>query len=327
MNAANVVAIAAFFAIVMAGLIASTITGYIKQRPGARLKRRVAELKHQALAVRPEQDNHEQQLLDPRRRARDLPALQAAFVAWHERVKTVGGPGGPRIIVVVGVVALLGALLGTSLASLNPALHLVICLAVPFFAVRTAYGWMTARFRQRFLAAFPDTLDLIIRAVRAGIPVAQAISTAGAESAEPVRATFRTIGDALLVGAELKDVLEQVAARLQIADFSFFTVCLILQRETGGNLGETLENLAGIVRTRRDVRAKSKALTAEGRIASKMIAAVPFTLMAFLYLVNRPYLQVLTQTHAGHKILWLAAGLLSVGLWMINKISNLDTSR
>ena len=75
------------------------------------------------------------------------------------------------------------------------------------------------------------------------------------------------------------------------------------------------------------MRAKSKALTAEGRLASKMIAAVPFTLMGFLYLVNKPYLDVLMHPRAGHKILALAAVLLSVGLWMINKISNLDTSR
>jgi Flp pilus assembly protein TadB len=163
--------------------------------------------------------------------------------------------------------------------------------------------------------------------VRAGIPVVQAICTAGTESEEPVRATFRTMGDALLVGAELKDVLEEAAQRLQLADFSFFSVCLILQRETGGNLGDTLENLAGIVRTRRDIRAKSKALTAEGRLASKMIAAVPFAIMGFLYLVNRPYLQVLSGTQAGHKILVVSAVLMTVGLWMIRKISNLDTSR
>ncbi|TCG06950.1 pilus assembly protein [Paraburkholderia steynii] len=327
MNAANVVAVGAFFAILMAGLIASTISGYLRQRPGVRLKRRVAALHDQREYVKREQHDGEQQLLDPRRRAGDLPALQAAFVAWHERIQTVGGPGGLRIIVIASAVTLITALIGTSFASLNAGLRLLVCMAVPLLAVRTVYAWMIARFRQRFLAAFPDTLDLIIRAVRAGIPVVQAICTAGTDSAEPVRSTFRTIGDALLVGAELKDVLERAAVRLQVADFSFFTVCLILQRETGGNLGDTLENLAGIVRTRRDVRAKSKALTAEGRLASKMIAAVPFTLMGFLYLVNKPYLDVLMHTRAGHKILALAAVLLSVGLWMINKISNLDTSR
>ncbi len=328
MNAANVVAVGGFFAILMTGLVMWTIAGILRERPGARLKRRVAVLRDQREPVKqPKQHTDEETLLDPKRRIGDLPALQAAFVAWHERVQTVGGSSGLRVIVIAGVLALVAALIGTSLASLNVGLRLLVCMTAPVLAVRTVYGWMIARFRQRFLAAFPDTLDLIIRAVRAGIPVVQSICTAGVESAEPVRSTFRTMGDGLLVGAELKDVLERAAAQLQIADFSFFSVCLVLQRETGGNLGDTLENLAGIVRNRRDVRAKSRALTAEGRLASKMIAAVPFTLTGFLYMVNRPYIEILMHTHAGHKILTLAAVLMSIGLWMINKISNLDTSR
>jgi Flp pilus assembly protein TadB len=104
-------------------------------------------------------------------------------------------------------------------------------------------------------------------------------------------------------------------------------VCLVLQRETGGNLSETLENLSSIIRMRRDIRMKTKALTAEGRIASKIISAVPFAIMAFLYVVNRPYVELLFHTRAGHKMLILAAVLLTVGLSMIRKISNLDTSR
>ncbi|OMQ98858.1 pilus assembly protein, partial [Burkholderia pseudomallei] len=204
---------------------------------------------------------------------------------------------------------------------------LALAAALAAGAARAAHRIAIGRFKQRFLSVFPDALDLIIRAVRAGIPVAQAIGTAGRESEEPVRATFRAMGDALRVGADLKDVLEQQAERLQLADFSFFGVCLVLQRETGGNLTETLENLSGIIRTRRDIRMKTRALTAEGRIASKIIAAVPFAIAGFLFVVNRPYVNLLFHTRAGHKMLILAAVLLTVGLAMIRKIANLDTSR
>ncbi|CAB3803981.1 hypothetical protein LMG28614_05925 [Paraburkholderia ultramafica] len=328
MNAANVVAVGTFFAIVIAGLIARAVREVARQRPNARIRTRVATLRDERQPVKPEHDNKDQhQLLHPKRRVGDQAALLAMFSAWHERVRAVGGPGGMRAICFVAAAALAASLIGTSFASMAPLLRLLTSIGIAGIAGRAAYRWMIARFRQRFLAAFPDTLDLIIRAVRAGIPVVQAINTAGVESEEPVRATFRTMGDALLVGAELKDVLQQAAARLQLSDFSFFSVCLILQRETGGNLGDTLENLSAIVRARRDIRAKSKALTAEGRLASKMIAAVPFSIMGFLYVVNRPYLDTLTHTHAGHKILTLAAVLLTIGLWLISKISNLDTSR
>ncbi|HWX12238.1 MAG TPA: type II secretion system F family protein [Trinickia sp.] len=327
MTPADVAAAGSFFAIVIAGLIVQALREMARQRPGARIQTRVATLRDPRDAVKAERgDKEKHQLLNENRRPGNQAAL-LALAAWQERVLTVGGAGGMRTLCVAAAAALLASVIGTSFLSMGLALRLPVCIGITLFAVRATYLWMIARFRQRFLAVLPDTLDLIVRAVRAGIPAVQAICTAGVESEEPVRSTFRTMGDALLVGAELKEVLEQAAGRLQIADFSFFSICLILQRETGGNLGDTLENLAGIVRMRRDIRAKSKALTAEGRLASKMIAAVPFSIMGFLYLVNRSYLEVLTSTHAGHKILELAAVLLTVGLWMIRKISNLDTSR
>jgi tight adherence protein B len=327
MTPADVAAAGSFFAIVVAGLIVRALREMARQRPDARIQTRIATLRDPRDTLKAERhDKGKHQLLNANHRPGNQAAL-AALAAWQARVLTVGGPGGMRTLCVVAAAALLASVIGTSFLSMALVLRLPVCLGITLFAVRATYLWMIARFRQRFLSVLPDTLDLIVRAVRAGIPAVQAICTAGVESEEPVRSTFRTMGDALLVGAELKDVLEQAAGRLQVADFSFFSICLILQRETGGNLGDTLENLAGIVRTRRDIRAKSKALTAEGRLASKMIAAVPFSIMGFLYLVNRSYLELLTSTHAGHKILELAAVLLTVGLWMIRKISNLDTSR
>ncbi|VBX56245.1 type II secretion system protein [Burkholderia pseudomallei] len=248
-------------------------------------------------------------------------ALRAWLRARGEHVRTAAGGGGVRAIAFASALAALAGFVGASFAGFAPWLRL------PPGAARAVYRILIGRFKQRFLSVFPDALDLIIRAVRAGIPVAQAIGTAGRESEEPVRATFRAMGDALRVGADLKDVLEQQAERLQLADFSFFGVCLVLQRETGGNLTETLENLSGIIRTRRDIRMKTRALTAEGRIASKIIAAVPFAIAGFLFVVNRPYVNLLFHTRAGHKMLILAAVLLTVGLAMIRKIANLDTSR
>ncbi|MFX1671683.1 type II secretion system F family protein [Paraburkholderia sp. A2WS-5] len=328
MRSADIIGFGAFFALVMVGLIVHSLRSIVRQQPRTRIRARVITVRDESKAALVEHDAKQQaQLLQPKRRFANQDALFAIIPAWHERIHTVSGPGGIRALYVVAIVALIASVIGTALAPVGPVLRVLGCIVVPVLVVRAAYQWLIARFRNRFLAIFPDTIDLIIRAVRAGIPVVQAICVAGVESDEPVRTTFRAMGDALLVGADLKDVLEQAAARMRLADFSFFTVCLILQRETGGNLGDTLENLSGIVRMRRDIRAKSKALTAEGRLASKMIAAVPFALMGFIYIVNRPYLDMLTHTRAGHKILTLAAVLLTIGLWLINKISNLDTSR
>lgn len=328
MTPADVVAVGAFFAIFVAGLIARSLRSIARNRPSQRIRQRVGALRDpRAHTKRERTDTPSHTLVSLERHH----GSQAVWLAWlrarRERVQTVGGPGALRQIGLCAALSLVLAFVVTSLAGLSFGWCLASAIAAPLIAIRAVYGWLLARFRLRFLAVFPDTLDLIIRAVRAGIPAVQAICTAGVESEEPVRTTFRTIGDALLVGAELKGVLEQAAERLQLADFSFFTVCLILQRETGGNLAETLENLASIVRTRRDIRMKTKALTAEGRIASKIISAVPFAITGFLYLVNRPYIELLFRTRAGHKMLVLAGVLLTIGLTLIRKISNLDTSR
>lgn len=302
-----------------------------RRRPAAGVRSRVEALREPRAAARPVAPARascvELQLFTRTHGEGEGGALRAWLRARGEHVRTAAGGGGVRAIAFASALAALAGFVGASFAGFAPWLRLALAAALAAGAARAVYRILIGRFKQRFLSVFPDALDLIIRAVRAGIPVAQAIGTAGRESEEPVRATFRAMGDALRVGADLKDVLEQQAERLQLADFSFFGVCLVLQRETGGNLTETLENLSGIIRTRRDIRMKTRALTAEGRIASKIIAAVPFAIAGFLFVVNRPYVNLLFHTRAGHKMLILAAVLLTVGLAMIRKIANLDTSR
>lgn len=331
MSAADVVAVGAFFAIVVAGFIVRALRDLARRRPAARVRSRVEALREPRAAARPAAPARASrvglQLFTRTHGEGEGGALRAWLRARGEHVRTAAGGGGVRAIAFASALAVLAGFVGASFAGFAPWLRLALAAALAAGAARAVYRILIGRFKQRFLSVFPDALDLIIRAVRAGIPVAQAIGTAGRESEEPVRATFRAMGDALRVGADLKDVLEQQAERLQLADFSFFGVCLVLQRETGGNLTETLENLSGIIRTRRDIRMKTRALTAEGRIASKIIAAVPFAIAGFLFVVNRPYVNLLFHTRAGHKMLILAAVLLTVGLAMIRKIANLDTSR
>ncbi|MVZ82610.1 pilus assembly protein [Burkholderia pseudomallei] len=331
MSAADVGAVGAFFAIGVAGFIVRALRDLARRRPAARVRSRVEALREPRAAARPAAPARASrvglQLFTRTHGEGEGGALRAWLRARGEHVRTAAGGGGVRAIAFASALAALAGFVGASFAGFAPWLRLALAAALAAGAARAVYRILIGRFKQRFLSVFPDALDLIIRAVRAGIPVAQAIGTAGRESEEPVRATFRAMGDALRVGADLKDVLEQQAERLQLADFSFFGVCLVLQRETGGNLTETLENLSGIIRTRRDIRMKTRALTAEGRIASKIIAAVPFAIAGFLFVVNRPYVNLLFHTRAGHKMLILAAVLLTVGLAMIRKIANLDTSR
>jgi Flp pilus assembly protein TadB len=153
------------------------------------------------------------------------------------------------------------------------------------------------------------------------------IGSAADEVQDPLRQEFRLMGDSLQIGLDLEEVLKVAVKRIEVADFSFFCVCLLLQRETGGQLGETLENLASIVRTRREIRQKAKALTGEARITTKILAAIPPIILASMFALNRTYIDVLFGTAAGQKLLTFSVISVVLGIVVITKMSKLDTSR
>jgi Flp pilus assembly protein TadB len=147
----------------------------------------------------------------------------------------------------------------------------------------------------------------------------------GLQFAEPLGPEFRRMGDNLLLGNDIGDVLDEAVLRVERADFSFFSVCVLLQREAGGSITEALENLAAIIRSRRDLILKSRALTAEGRTAGLILSLLPFIVVGMLYLVNPSYIEVLFTTGSGRMLLWTAVGMLVVGVLAIRRLSRLRT--
>ncbi|AXF23905.1 pilus assembly protein [Burkholderia pyrrocinia] len=325
MRTADLFALGAFIVILALGIALSSLLDRVRNTPAQRIRARLHRLS-------PAHAGGEAGAGDASGIALfSLERRQGRARAWLQRyvtrVRVVAGDGGVRTVVASTIAGALAAIVAVRLIGPPGFLRPLVYAGLPLIAMRASYLALIRRFRVRFLEAFPDAIDLIVRAVRAGIPITQAISTVGDGAAEPVRSAFRAMGDSLRVGADLKDVLTQTADRLMIADFSFFTVYLLLQRETGGSLGETLDELSSIIRTRRDIRLKTRALTAEGRITTNIISAMPFVIVAVLFLVNRSYVMLLFTTHAGHMMLTVASVLLAIGLLMIRKISRLDTAR
>src|SRR5690606_23644388 len=172
----------------------------------------------------------------------------------------------------------------------------------------------------------PDVLDTITRASQAGVPVALAIRTVGEIYDWPVGPEFRRIGTALQLGNDLGAVLDEAELRIHLPDFSFLAVCLMLQRETGGPLSAALNNLSNLLRERRDLRLKAKAMTAEARLTSKLIGAIPILMLGMMWLTNRDYISVLFDTRAGNLILVIAGLMLAIGLFTVNRLAKLRTS-
>lgn len=326
MSPEDIVTIAGFLAVLFIGMLASSLLDARRSTAEVRIRARMRALQAQRVGHHAA-DSAQAPGAELFRLKKPETFLQLWLQRHRQRLFTVSGRYGAAWLAFAAAGALTGGFMLGRLPWLPGWSTAPLMIVLPLFAVMLAYRALIERFRVRFLSAFPDTLDMVIRAVRAGVPVTQSIATAGEEADEPVRSEFRIMGDALKLGIDLIEVLEAANARIQIADFAFFAVCLRLQRETGGQLTETLENLAAIIRMRRDIRLKTKALTAEGRLTSRIVAVVPFVIMGTLYSMNPGYIDVLFDTETGHRMLAVALALLVLGLAIVQKIARLDTSR
>jgi tight adherence protein B len=171
-------------------------------------------------------------------------------------------------------------------------------------------GFMIARRLARFTTLFPDAIDLIVRGLKSGLPVTESIKVVGEEIGDPVGIEFRGIADAMKLGQSMEDSMWDTAKRLDTPDFKFFVISLSVQRETGGNLTETLHNLSDILRKRRQMKNKVKAMTSEAKASGIIIGSLPFIMFAIIYILNPGYVSQLFVDPRGQAM--LAAGALSM---------------
>ena len=173
-------------------------------------------------------------------------------------------------------------------------------------------GILLSRREKRFTAHFPDAIDLIVRGLRSGFPVNDSIRSVGEEMPDPVGVEFRAVFNAQKLGQTLEDALWEAAGRVQTPEFKFFVVSLVIQRETGGNLSEILENLSDILRRRRQMGMKVKAMSSEARASAMIIGSLPFIIFGVLLLVSPDYVMQLFTDRRG--TILLAGGLVSMAL-------------
>lgn len=166
---------------------------------------------------------------------------------------------------------------------------------------------------QLFTDLFPDAVVAIARMLRAGLPITTAVRSVSRESPAPVNTVFATISDQVDIGTPIENALDTSSRQIGLADFRFFTMAIVLQHQTGGNLAATLEILADIIRRRRAMRLKARATTAEIRVSAYVLTFLPFLIVGALLLIQPGYLTPLISDPRGHIILMLAAGGLLLG--------------
>jgi tight adherence protein B len=234
--------------------------------------------------------------------------LDAAFESTGNRI-------GLLHLIIAGLIGAVIVILFTSrILALQPVLVILLgdvaAVVAPVLPLRMAQS----RYRSRFLDVFPDALDLIRRAVKAGLPVNEALGVAAREIADPVGRELRSAVDQMQIGVQMIDAMQQISNRVRVADFRFLIVALALQSKTGGSLAETLANLSAVIRARKALRLKARALSAEAKASAAVLALLPFVVGGAMFVVNRELMMTMFVDPRGRFMLGVALLSLVTGL-------------
>ncbi len=208
------------------------------------------------------------------------------------------------------------------LMKINPLFALAGGFVVGFGLPRWFLNMLITRRQQKFSNHFADAMDIIVRGVRTGLPLNDCLSIIAHETPEPVRSEFQKLVEAERVGVPLGTCVEQMYERMPLAEVNFFGTVLSIQRSTGGNLGESLDNLSNVLRGRKILREKVKALAAEAKTSAIIIGLLPPAVMIMVSIVQPDYMALLYHTPRGQKNLMIGAGMMLTGILTMRKMIN-----
>ena len=171
-------------------------------------------------------------------------------------------------------------------------------------------GFLKNRRQKKFATEFSNAIDVIVRGVKSGLPVNECLKIIGREAPAPVCDEFHLLTESLRVGLSLEQALERMFERMPLQEVNFFGIVLMIQQKTGGNLAEALGNLANVLRSRKMMEGKIKALSSEAKASAYIIGALPFLVMGAVKLASPDYLEPLFSTPTGNFVL------LGSGIWM-----------
>lgn len=197
-------------------------------------------------------------------------------------------------------------------------------LAAGFYLPWFQVNRMIAGRQKKFLGLFADAIELMVRGLKSGVPVSESMRVVGQEIADPVGSEFRAVTDGLQMGQTYDEALNAASNRINLPEFRFFVVTLNIQQETGGNLSETLENLAGILRKRKQMKLKIKALSSEARASAYIVGSLPFLMFIGLTAMNPDYMTILFNDRRGNVVLGMAISSLLTGVMTMIKMGKLE---
>lgn len=222
--------------------------------------------------------------------------------------------------------AALGILVGGLLLVTNgdPLVAIGGALVAAFGLPNWFISFAKRRRMAKFIENFPGALDIIIRGIKAGLPVADCFRVIASEAAEPVRSEFRKIIENQTLGLSAGEATDRFAERVPVPEASFFSIVINIQQKAGGNLSETLQNLASVLRDRKKMKAKVKAVSSEAKSSAAIIGSLPFLVGGAVYFMTPAYMSVLFTTTTGKIILASCLLWMMIGIVIMRKMINFD---
>lgn len=225
------------------------------------------------------------------------------------------------LLLLIAAFGMAGYFFGVVAFHRAPPALLFMLLAAPL-----PYWYVQYRKHQRmrkFSAEFPDALDLLVSALRAGLSFSAAMQIVSEESPEPVRGEFAITVEEQSLGLDFRESLVNLTKRVDSLDLRFFVTAIVLQRETGGNLAEILEKTSELIRDRFRILGDIQTFTAQGRLTGAILLCLPMCIGLFMFIMTPEYFKPMIEGEAGRAALWFAAFLQLTGALIIRKIVNI----
>jgi len=193
-------------------------------------------------------------------------------------------------------------------------------IGLPYWLI----GRMASKRQARFVLRFPDAIELLVRGLRSGLPISETIAVVGNEVPDPVGTEFRAAADKMRIGRTMEQALQETADRINTPEIQFFVITLAIQRETGGNLAETLGNLADVLRKRMQMKLKIKAMSSESKASAYIIGSLPFFVFGIIYYMNPTYMSGFFNDHR-LMVAGVGGGIwMAIGVFIMAKMINFE---
>ncbi len=229
---------------------------------------------------------------------------------------------GPFMLIFLGLAIVCG--LDDYLKFQNPYIAGMLALSVGFGMPNLLLARMRTRRIKKFIDVLPSALDIIVRGVRAGLPVNDTLRIIANEASEPVRSEFRRVIEQQAMGISVPEALQKMARRVPATETNFFAIVIEIQSKAGGNLSEAVGNLSKTVRDRKKMKAKIGAMSMEALASAAIIGAVPFLVSGALYVTAPGYMGLLFSTSHGRIVTLIGLCWMAIGGAMMKKMISFD---